>query len=222
MRPFRALVARDLALAFSTGSGVLLGVVFFLVVIVALPLGVGPDLNLLARLGPAFLWIGVLLSALLGLDRLFRADFDDGTLDQLTLSAMPLEMLVLAKCLAHWLTAIVPLLLATPLLALFLNIPAKAVGLTMLTLAAGSPALTLSGAIGAALTVAIPRGGLLLAILMIPLTLPVLIFGISAANSALLDGAPFQTPFLILCAISLANLALAPFAAAAGLRAARG
>lgn len=219
---FRALVARDIGLALSTGSGAFLGVVFFLAVIVALPLGIGPDLNLLARVGPAFLWIGALLSALLALDRLFQADFEDGALDLLTLTGMPLEMLVLAKCLAHWLTAILPLVIAAPMMALFLNVEPAAVGATMLTLLAGSPALTLIGAVGAALTVAVRRGGLLLAVLIVPLTLPVLIFGIGATNGALIEGVSFRAPFLILCAISLASLALAPFAAAAALRAARG
>ena len=210
---FAALVKRDIALAFSAGSGALLGVVFFLVVIVALPLGVGPDLNLLARIGPAFLWIGVLLSVLLALDRLFQADHDDGSLDQMTLSDLPLELVVLAKCLAHWLTAVVPLIVAAPLMALFLNVSPKAIGAT---------ALTLVGAIGAALTVAVRRGGMLVAILMLPLVLPVLIFGIGATNGALIEGLPFRTPLLILLAYTLASLAIAPFAAAAALRAARG
>ena len=219
---FAALVKRDIALAFSAGSGALLGVVFFLVVIVALPLGVGPDLNLLARIGPAFLWIGVLLSVLLALDRLFQADHDDGSLDQMTLSDLPLELVVLAKCLAHWLTAVVPLIVAAPLMALFLNVSPKAIGATVVTLIAGSPALTLVGAIGAALTVAVRRGGMLVAILMLPLVLPVLIFGIGATNGALIEGLPFRTPLLILLAYTLASLAIAPFAAAAALRAARG
>lgn len=222
MAPFLALVRRDVALAFSAGSGALLGVMFFLIVIVALPLGVGPDLNLLARLGPAFLWIGVLLSTLLALDRLFQVDHDDGALDLLTLSGLPLELLVLAKCLAHWLTAVVPLIVAAPLMGLFLNVSPTALGATILTVLVGSPALTMIGAIGAALTVTVRRGSLLLAILIVPLTLPVLIFGIGAVNGAVVDGLPFRTPLLLLLAASLASVAIAPFAAAAALRAARG
>ncbi len=222
MTPFFTLVRRDVALAFSAGSGALLGVMFFLIVIVALPLGIGPDLNLLARLGPAFLWIGVLLSTLLALDRLFQADHDDGALDLLTLSGLPLELLVLAKCLAHWLTAVVPLIVAAPLMGLFLNVSPTALGATILTVLVGSPALTMIGAIGAALTVTVRRGSLLLAILIVPLTLPVLIFGIGAVNGAVVDGLPFRTPLLLLLAASLASVAIAPFAAAAALRAARG
>lgn len=221
-RGFWALVRRDIGLALASGSGTLIGVIFFLVVIVALPLGVGPDLNLLARIGPALLWIGIVLSTLLALDRLFQADHDDGALDQLTLTALPLELVVLAKCLAHWLTAVVPLIASAPLMGLFLNVSPLGIGATVLTLMAGSPALTMIGAVGAALTVTVRRSGMILAVLIVPLILPVLIFGIGATNGALVDGLPFRTPFLLLVAYSLASLAMAPFAAAVALRAARG
>lgn len=219
---FLALLIRDTRLAFSHGSGAHLGLVFFLVFIVVLPIGVGPDLNLLSRLGPAFLWIGALLSVLLGLDRLFQIDSEDGTLDLMTMADLPLELTVLAKTTAHWLTSVLPLVLVSPLLGLMLNMSPEGIGMAALTLFVGSPALTLIGAVGAAVTTALPRGGMLLAILVLPLTLPVLIFGISTTNAVIVEGLPFRTPFLLLGAISLASLALAPFAAAAALRSGQG
>jgi heme exporter protein B len=222
MGAFAALVGRDLKLALASGSGAFLGVVFFLILAVVLPLGVGPDLNLLARLGPAFLWIGALLSTLLALDRLFQSDAEDGSLDLLALGHLPLEAIVLAKSAAHWLASVLPLVAAAPLLGLFFNMDPVAIGAAAATLLAGTPALTLIGAIGAALTVSLRRGGMLIAILVLPLALPVLIFGVSATNAVVVGGLPFRTPFLILCALSLGALALAPFAAAAALRAGRG
>lgn len=215
---FSALVARELRLALRVGGGALIGVLFFLAVVTVVPFGMGPDLNLLSRVGPAILWIGALLSTLLGLDRLFQADRDDGSLDLVLMAGRPMELVVLAKCLAHWVATGVPLVLAAPVLAVFLNLEPVAIGAVTLTLLVGTPALTLIGAIGAALTVSLRRGGLLLAVLVVPLAIPVLIFGVSAADAAVSEPMPFMTPFLILCALSLISAVVGPVAAAAALR----
>lgn len=215
---FSALVARELRLALRVGGGALIGVLFFLAVVTVVPFGMGPDLNLLSRVGPAILWIGALLSTLLGLDRLFQADRDDGSLDLVLMAGRPMELVVLAKCLAHWVATGVPLVLAAPVLAVFLNLEPVAIGAVTLTLVVGTPALTLIGAIGAALTVSLRRGGLLLAVLVVPLAIPVLIFGVSAADAAVSEPMPFMTPFLILCALSLISAVVGPVAAAAALR----
>ena len=215
---FSALVARELRLALRVGGGALIGVLFFLAVVTVVPFGMGPDLNLLSRVGPAILWIGALLSTLLGLDRLFQADRDDGSLDLVLMAGRPMELVVLAKCLAHWVATGVPLVLAAPVLAVFLNLDPVAIGAVTLTLLVGTPALTLIGAIGAALTVSLRRGGLLLAVLVVPLAIPVLIFGVSAADAAISEPVPFMTPFLILCALSLISAVVGPVAAAAALR----
>ncbi|MFN4012021.1 MAG: heme exporter protein CcmB [Pannonibacter sp.] len=215
---FSALVARELRLALRVGGGALIGVLFFLAVVTVVPFGMGPDLNLLSRVGPAILWIGALLSTLLGLDRLFQADRDDGSLDLVLMAGRPMELVVLAKCLAHWVATGVPLVLAAPVLAVFLNLDPVAIGAVTLTLLVGTPALTLIGAIGAALTVSLRRGGLLLAVLVVPLAIPVLIFGVSAADAAVSEPMPFLTPFLILCALSLISAVVGPVAAAAALR----
>ncbi len=213
-----ALIVRDLRLAVRVGGGALMGALFFLIVVVMVPFAVGPDLKLLARIGPAILWLGALLASLLALDRLFATDYEDGSLDLLMMSGMPLELAVAAKAIAHWLTTCLPLVIITPLLALMLNVEIGAMGVLMLTLAAGTPALTFIGLIGAALSVALRRGGLLLAVLVLPLTIPVLIFGVAAANAAITGTTPFGPPFTILCALSLASLVLGPVAAAAALR----
>jgi heme exporter protein B len=213
-----ALIVRDLRLAVRVGGGALMGALFFLIVVVMVPFAIGPDLKLLARIGPAILWLGALLASLLALDRLFATDYEDGSLDLLMMSGMPLELAVAAKAIAHWLTTCLPLVIITPLLALMLNVEIGAMGALMLTLAAGTPALTFIGLIGAALSVALRRGGLLLAVLVLPLTIPVLIFGVAAANAAITGTTPFGPPFTILCALSLASLVLGPVAAAAALR----
>ncbi|WP_299818338.1 heme exporter protein CcmB [uncultured Roseibium sp.] len=213
-----ALFQRDLRLSVRVGGSALVGVLFFLAVVTVIPFGVGPDLNLLSRIGPAILWIGALLATLLGLDRLFQADRDDGTLDLMLMAGRPLELVVLIKCLAHWVATGLPLVAAAPLLAVFLNIDPLAMGAVTLTLLVGTPALTLIGAIGAALTVSLRRGGLLLAVLVVPLAIPVLIFGVSSADAAIHDPVPFLTPFLILCALSLIAAVIGPIASAAALR----
>ena len=218
MTAFTALLARDMRIAIRVGGGALMGALFFLIVVTMMPFAVGPDLNLLARIGPAILWLGALLASLLALDRLFATDHEDGSLDLLMMGRMPLELAIAGKGLAHWLTTGLPLVVISPVLGLMLNVELKALGAVALTLAAGTPALTFVGLIGAALSVALRRGGLLLAVLVLPLTIPVLIFGVAAANAAILGGAAFGPPFTILCALSLASLVIGPFAAAAALR----
>ncbi len=198
-----ALFLRDIRLSWRAGGGALTGVMFFLAVVMVVPFGVGPDLNLLARIGPAMLWLGALLAALLGLDRLFQADREDGSLDLLIMNGAPMAAIVFIKCLAHWVTTGLPLVIAVPLFGLFMNMEPLGILATMATLMAGTPAITFVGAVGAAVTVSLPRGGLLLAVLVLPWTIPVLIFGVSAAYGAVEDPAPFTEPFIVLCAISL-------------------
>jgi heme exporter protein B len=215
-----ALYLRDVRLSVRAGGGALIGVIFFLAVIATIPFGVGPDLNLLARIGPAILWVGALLACLLGLDRLFQADREDGSLDLLVLEAdrhMP-ALTVLVKCLAHWTASVLPLVVASPLLGLFMNMTPLGIGATALTLAVGTPAITLIGAAGAAVAVTLPRGGLLISVLVLPLTIPVLIFGVSASYAAVNDPAPFLPPFLILAALTLFSAVIGPVAAALALR----
>jgi heme exporter protein B len=213
-----ALIRRDVSVALRVGGGALIGVLFFLTVVVLMPFAVGPDLALLRKLGPAILWLGALLASLLTLDRLFTADHDDGSLDLIVMSRTPLELACAAKALAHWLAAGLPLVAATPVLGLLLNLDGTATGAVALTLLAGTPALTFTGMIGAALAVVLRRGGLLLSVLVLPLSIPVLIFGVAASNAALSGPSPFGTPFSILCALSLISLVIGPFAAAASLR----
>jgi heme exporter protein B len=213
-----ALLVRDLRLAVRVGGGALIGVLFFLIVVTLVPFAIGPDLALLSRMGPAILWLGALLASLLALDRLLAIDHEDGSLDLILMAQVPLELAVGAKALAHWLTTGLPLVAAAPLLGLLLNLDPKATGAVAITLLAGTPALTFIGLIGAALTVALRRGGLLLAILGLPLTIPVLIFGVAASNAAIVGPVPFGTPFSILCALTLISLVIGPLAAAIALR----
>ena len=217
MTALAALLIRDMRLAVRIGGGALMGVLFFLIVVTLTPFAIGPDLVLLKRIGPAILWIGALLASLLALDRLFAADHEDGSLDLLLMGSAPLELTVLTKALAHWITTGLPLVIATPLLGLFLNLEPQAIGAVVLTLLAGTPALTCIGLIGAALSVALRRGGLLLPVLVLPLTVPVLIFGVAASNAAI-TGSGFGAPFMILCALTLGSLVLGPLAAGAALR----
>jgi heme exporter protein B len=218
MTALSALLMRDIRLALRIGGGTLMGVVFFLAVVILVPFAIGPDLALLARIGPAILWLGALLASLLALDRLISADQEDGSLDLILMGRAPLELVLATKALAHWLTTGVPLVIASPLLAIFLNLEPRAIGAVALTLLAGTPALTFIGLIGAALAATLRRGALLLAVLILPLTIPVLIFGVSAANAAVVGPVPFGTPFTVLCALTLMSLVLGPFAAAAALR----
>ena len=222
MTALLALFRRDLGLALGAGGGAAVGVLFFLVVVTVVPFGVGPDLKLLARIGPAILWIGALLASLLGLERLFQADREDGSLDLLLVGEPPLALVVLAKAAAHWVATGLPLVVATPFLSLFLDLAPTAIVAVTATLLVGTPALTLVGAIGAALTASLRRGGLLLPVIVLPIVLPVMIFGVGAADAAVTDPAPFLPPFLMLAAFTLASLVLAPIAAAAALRAGEG
>ncbi|SFJ91039.1 heme exporter protein B [Bosea sp. OK403] len=217
-RAFLAILKRDLLLASRAGGGGELALVFFLTLVVLVPFALGPDLNLLSRIGPAILWLGALLSTLIGLDRLFQSDEEDGSLDLIRASALPLELGVLAKGLAHWLTTGLPLALAAPLLGLLVALPAEAMLPIAATLLVGTPALSFIGAAAAALTAGLRRGGLILPVLVAPLTIPVLIFGVSAANSALGGTVPFLTPFLILCALSLGSIVIGTVAAGVALR----
>ncbi|MEA3025369.1 MAG: heme exporter protein [Alphaproteobacteria bacterium] len=218
MSPLAALFIRDVRLAVRVGGGGGIGVLFFLTVVVLMPFAIGPDLVLLGRIGPAILWLGALLASLLTLDRLLAADQEDGSLDLILMADTPLELAVAAKAAGHWLTTGLPLVIATPFLGLFMNLDAKASAAVALTLLAGTPALTFIGLIGAALSVALRRGGLLLAVLVLPLTVPVLIFGVAASNAAIIGPLPFGTPFKILCALTLMSVVIGTFAAAAALR----
>ena len=213
-----ALLSREIRVALRAGSGALMGVLFFLAVVTVFPFAIGPDLNQLGRIGPAILWIGALLASLLGLDRLFAMEREDGALDALVMQPHPLMAVILVKCLAHWLVSGLPLILATPLFGIMLNVSPLGIIAVMATLAAGTPAITFIGAAAAAVASALPRGGLLIAILVLPLVIPVLVFGITATNGAIYDPDPFTAPFLILCALTLFSGVLGPLAAAAMLR----
>ncbi len=213
----KALLIRELRLALRSGGGAGLGLAFFLIVVILVPFGVGPDPKILAQIAPGTLWIGALLACLLSLDRLFQTDSEDGTLDILALSPLPLEMLVAVKAFAHWLTTGLPLVIAAPVLAITLSLPTETYIWLIASLALGTPALSFIGAAGAAITVGVRRGGLLLSLLVLPLYIPTLIFGAKAA--ALASGGGDPMPALMLVAgLSLFTVALTPFAAAAALR----
>ncbi len=214
---FVELVRRDLRLAWRAGGGAALSLAFFAVVVALFPLGLDPAPERLREIAPAVVWIAALLAVLLSLDRLFAEDFEDGSLDGLALSPLPLPLVVATRAFAHWLGVVVPLLIFAPVAGLMLALDPRAVGWLALSLAVGTPALSLVGAIGAALTVAMRRAGSLIALLVLPLEVPVLIFGVLAVRA--LDG-PMDpvADLLLLGGFSLAALALAPFAAAAALR----
>ena len=218
MNAFSAVVRQTVRLELRAGGGAVVAVVFFAAVVSVVPFGVGPDLGLLAQIGPAIIWVAALLASLLGLDRRFGADAEDGSLDLVIVSGEPLALYALGRAVGHWLTTGLPIVVAAPVLGLLLNLEPRAMGALALTLLVGTPALTLIGTIGAALTAGLPRGGLLIAVLILPFTVPVLIFGVLAASGAVSDAAPFMAPFLLLAAASTAALALAPPVAAAALR----
>ncbi len=218
MTALSALFVRDIKLAVRVGGGAGIGVLFFLIVVTLTPFAIGPDLNLLGRIGPAILWLGALLASLLTLDRLLTADAEDGSLDLILTGGTPLELAVAVKALAQWLTTGLPLVIATPFFGLLLNLDLRTSTAVALTLLAGTPALTFIGLIGAALAVSLRRGGLLLAVLVLPLTVPVLIFGVAASNAAIVGPLPFGTPFTILCALTLVAMVLGTFAAGTALR----
>ncbi len=216
MSAFTALIVRDMKLAFLAGGGATLAAAFFALVAALVPFGVGADLMLLGRIAGGVLWVAAALAALLSLDRLFQADFEDGSLDVLALSPLSLESVATAKIIAHWLTTGLPLVVLSPVLGLLLNLPDAAFGALIGSLLIGTPALSGVGAIGAALTLSIRRGGLILALIVLPLIVPTLIFGSGAVMGAI-DGTG-QGAFLFLAAFSVAAVALSPFAAAAAVR----
>ena len=217
MTPLFRLIARDVTLALRLGGGGGIGVAFFVLTVFLVPLGVGAETGILSRIAAGVLWIAALLAALLSLDRLFQADFEDGSLDQLILAPIPLEQTVLAKSLAHWLTTGLPMTLIAPVLGLSLALPTEALSTLTISLAIGTPALSLIGAVGAAVTVGVRRGGLLLSILVLPLYIPTLVFGARATQAALFDLE--TTPALALTGvITLIAAAITPFAAAAALQ----
>jgi heme exporter protein B len=210
----RALLMRELKLASRIGGGAELGLMFFLILVAIIPFAIGPDAKVLSKLAPAILWIAALLAMLLGLDRLFQADEDEGVLDLCSLSSTPLELIILVKAFAHWLTTGLPLALAAPLFGLMLSLEPSLMLSLVVTLLIGTPALTLIGMVGAALTVSLRRGGMLLSVLILPFTIPVLIFGVAAINNDEILNAPLW----FLSAISLVMLVIAPIASAAALR----
>ena len=217
-RAILAILRRDLALSLRAGGGAGIGVIFFLALVMVVPFAIGPDQKLLSQIGPAILWIGALLASLLGLDRVFGADAEDGSLDLLLLAPLPLEIIAFAKALAHWLATGLPLVIATPLLGLLLGVEMKALGATALMLLIGTPAIAFLGSIGAGLAASLPRSGLLIAVLIVPFTIPVLIFGTAATAAAVAEASLFGTAFKLLCALALFSFVIGPVAAAAALR----
>lgn len=213
----KAVLLRDIRLAVRAGGGFGLGLAFFLIVVVLVPFGVGPDSGLLAVIAPGILWLGALLSCLLSLDRIFALDWEDGSLDLLATAPLPMEALVSLKALAHWLSTGVPLVLASPLFALFLSLPPAGYAPLALSLALGTPALSVIGTFGAALTVGLKRGGLLLSLLVLPLYVPTLIFGAEVARRGA-QGLDYGVPLAMLAGITFGAIALLPFASAAVLR----
>ncbi len=211
------LVGRDLRLALRQGSDATIAVMFFVLVVVLFPFGIGPEPNILARIAAGVIWVAALLASLLSLERLFQTDFEDGSLELMALGGLPLELVVLAKATAHWLVTGVPLLVAAPLLAVLLGMNRDGFGTLELTLLLGTPSLSLIGSIGAALTLGARRGGVLISLLILPLFIPVLIFGAAAIDSAA-GGLSAKPHLLILGALLAAALPMAAVASAAALR----
>jgi len=217
VKTFVMIVRRDVMLSMRGGIGSLVAVVFFVIAVTLFPLGVGPEMNLLARIAPGVLWVCALLATMLSLDRLFQADFEDGNLELMALGPLPLELTVLAKVLSYWITTALPLIVVAPVLAIMLNMSGQALGVLIVSLLLGTPVLSLIGSVGAALTVGIRRGGVLMSLLVLPLYVPILIFGVGAVESAVM-GLGERSHLLILGAGLLVSLVLSPFASAAALR----
>lgn len=213
----KALLLRDLRLAIRAGGGFGLGLAFFLIVVVLVPFGVGPDADLLRQIAPGILWVAALLAALLSLDRIFALDYEDGALALLATSPLPLEAVGLVKALAHWMTTGLPLCLAAPVLGFLLHLDQSAYGSLVASLLIGTPALSMIGTFGAALTVGLRRGGLLLSLLVLPLYVPTLIMGADAVRRSA-DGLVPTTPLMLLGIVTLGSIAVLPFATAAALR----
>lgn len=219
MNAFVKLVVRDVKLALRDGGALGTALSFFLIVVTLMPLGLGPDLNLLSKLAPGILWIALMLSALLSLPRMFESDFEDGALEVIAMGPLPMELVAAAKALAHWLMTSLPLVLIAPVLGLLLNLDFASVPLLVTTMVLGSPAISFLGAIGAALTLKARRGGLLLALLMLPLYVPTLILGITALTGQAAVASSVAPSLMILAAISLGALVIGPIASAAAIRA---
>ena len=217
MTGFLHIVRRELRLSLKQGADATMAVMFFVLAVVLVPLGVGPGPNMLAAISAGVLWVTALLAAVLSLERLFLTDYEDGSLDLLALAPLPLEVVVLAKCLAHWLVTGLPFMLAAPILGLLLNLPAEGYPTLILAMALGTPSLSLIGAVGAALSLGARRGGVLVSLLVLPPYVPVLIFGVSAVDAAV-QGLSAQPSLLILAALLVLALPLCPIAAAAALR----
>lgn len=217
IRAFRHIVLRDLRLALRQGLDAVMVLMFFVITVTLFPLGVGPEPNLLARMGPGVIWVAALLATMLSLDRLFQHDYEDGSLELMLLAPVPLEVLVLAKVAAHWLLTGLPLLVASPLLAVFMNMPAEGFPVLMATMLLGTPVSSLIGAVGAALTLGARRGGILVSLLVLPLYIPLLIFGVSAVDAAI-AGLTVRPHLLLLGAMLAAAIPLTTWAAAAALR----
>jgi heme exporter protein B len=215
--PFAAIVRRDLRLALRQSMDSVTVVAFFVIAVVLFPFGVGPEPNILARIGAGVIWVAALLASMLALERLFQTDYEDGSLELLALSPVPLELTVLAKVLAHWLTTGLPLIVAAPLLGFLLNLNAEGFLILLAGLALGTPILSLIGAVGAGLILGARRGGVLLSLLVLPLYIPVLIFGVAAVDAAVGGFTP-RPQILILAGMLLAALALTPWAGAAAIR----
>ncbi|MDG2286315.1 MAG: heme exporter protein CcmB [Alphaproteobacteria bacterium] len=217
MSGFLAIIRRELKLALRQGGDAFIALMFFVVVVALFPLGVGPEPGVLERISGGVVWIGALLAAMLSLDRLFQSDHEDGSLELLILAPWPLEFLVLAKCLAHWLITGLPIIVISPLLGLLLHMRPEAYFTLLAAMALGTPVLSLIGAIGAALVLGARRGGVLVSLLVLPLTIPVLIFGVAAVEAAAIGQNP-QPHLMLLGALLLAAIPLCPWAAAAALR----
>ena len=214
---FALVVKRDLTIAFRHRDDIFNPLLFFIIVVTLFPLGIGPESNTLTRIAPGIIWVAALLSTLLSLDRLFKSDHLDGSLEQMLLSPQPVFILVLAKVFAHWLITGLPLILVAPLLAVLLHMHELSYGALILTLLIGTPVLSLLGAVGVALTVGIKKGGVLLSLLVLPLFIPVLIFATSAIDAAAMNF-PYSGQLAIIASLFFGSLTLAPFAIGAALK----
>lgn len=214
---FMLVFNRDLTIAFRHKDDILNPLLFFVIVITLFPLGIGPESNTLARIAPGIIWVAALLSTLLSLDRLFKSDHADGTLEQMLLSPHPLFIIVLAKIIAHWFLTGLPLLIVAPLLAVLLNLNENSYMALMITLLIGTPVLSFLGAIGVALTVGIKKGGVLLSLLVLPLYIPVLIFATSAIDTASME-LPYSGQLAIIGALLIGSITLSPLAVSAALK----
>ena len=214
---FLTVLKRDVLLSWRQGSAGFMVVAFFVIVTSLFPFAVGPDKMALAKISAGIIWVAALLSCLLSLDRIFHADYEDGSLDQYLLVSCPLEVIIFAKSLAHWITTNLPLIIIAPALGITLNLPTHAYGMLMLSMVIGTPALSFIGALGAALTVTLKRGGVLLSLLILPLYVPILIFGVLCVE-AVIAGTQASEHMMLLAGVSLFSVALAPWAAAAAIR----